>query len=294
MTFDIASVVAQAAATSQDMNVSVKGGGNYEPPAAGVCRLRLIGYIEIGKHENRIPNKPAKIEDQVQLVFELSGPKHPAKTLEDGKVIPHRLTITVAKSLNEKANFYKLFKRMNYSGDAKIMAQLLGRSFLGTVVHDVKGEGADRKVYARLKDDAGYTVRPPVVDDPETGETRTIEAAPQISPTRLFLWDMPSKEMWDSLFIDGAYDDGKSKNTIQDKIKSALNWDGSSMWNILRSNGAVPDVPGGEGKPDPLASASGEGNPSTPTPSSTASNTATSATKSPSSGAAADPLAGVA
>lgn len=287
MTFDIASVVAAAAAISQDMNVAVKGGGNYEPPAAGVCRLRLIGYIETGKHENRIPGKPPKVEEQVQLVFELSGPKHPAKTLDDGTVIPHRISITLSKSLNEKANFFKLFKRMNYSGDAKIMAQLLGRSFLGTVVHKVVGEGAERKTYANLKDDAGYTVRPPVVDDPETGETRTLEAAPQISPTRLFLWDMPSKEMWDSLFIDGTYDDGNSKNVLQDKIKSAMNWDGSPMWNILRSGGAVPDVPGGEGKPDPLAGAAAV---STPAPTVSSAGPA----QPHASGAAADPLAGVA
>lgn len=280
MSFDYAAAVAAAVSQAPvDMNKSVKGGGDYTPPAAGVCRLRFISYIEIGKHENRIPGKPPKVEDQVQLTFELSGPKHEPKVLEDGTVIPHRIVLTLNKSLNEKATFFKLFKRMNYAGTATHMAQLLGGAYLGTVVHNTKGEGADKKTYANLKDDNGITIRPPTIDDVETGETRTINVAEPTSDIRCFLWDFASKEMWDSLFIDGEYEEGKTKNVIQAKVQAALNWEGSAMWNILRSGGAVPDVPSGEGKPAASSASAGQA-------------TAPSATSAVT--AAADPLSGIA
>lgn len=287
MAFDYSKAVAAAVAGGEDQTKVVKG-GTYTPPAAGVARLRFIAYVELGKHENNVPGKPPKVEDQVQLVFELSGPKHAPKVLDDGTVIPFRISLYLNKSQNEKAHFFKLFKRMNYSGTAQHLAQLLGQSFLGTVVHVA---GKDGKVRAFLKDDAGYTIRSPHVEDPETGESRLVEAAPPVSEIRAFLWDYADAEMWASLYIDGFFDEEKtqSRNVFQNKIKSALNWDGSPMWNILRSNGAVPDVPGGEGKPDPLAAAA-----SVPPPAPAPAATAAPAASSPSSGAAADPLAGMA
>ena len=65
------------------------------------------------------------------------------------------------------------------------------------------------------------------------------------SAFRLFLWDVPSKEMWDSLYIDGTYpakiDDKtkaviypeRSKNVIQEKILSAVNFKGSPLADII-------------------------------------------------------------
>lgn len=285
MAFDYSKAVAAAVASGEDQTKVVKG-GSYTPPPAGVARLRFVAYVELGKHENNVPGKPPKVEDQVQLVFELSGPKHEPKKLDDGTLIPYRISLYLNKSQNEKAHFFKLFKRMNYSGTATHMAQLLGQCFLGTVVH-IKGK--DEKVRAYLKDDSGYTIRSPHVEDPETGESRLIEAAPMLSEVRVFLWDYADAEMWASLYIDGFFDDEntQSRNVFQNKIKSALNWDGSPMWNILRSNGAVPDVPSGEGKADPLAAAA-----RVPPPAPAQQATAATAAVSPSD-ASADPLAGI-
>lgn len=257
------------AAEQTDMNQAQKGGGGERRiPDAGICRLRFIGYIERGTHHDE---RYKKDKAEVLLQFELSGPKHEPFEI-DGKKIPHVITITENLSLNEKANFFKLFKRMNYTGEYTHMAQMLGKEFLGNVVHVKRGEGNDAKTYANLRDDGGYTIRAPFVEDVETGESRRVEVAPALTPVRCFLFDYATKEMWDSIFIDGRWDDqtddagnvikeGRSKNVHQDRIKAAINFTGSPIADILLG----ADLPLGEGeKPersaDP-ANDSGNGDP---------------------------------
>lgn len=237
MSFDYNAAVA-AAAKQTDMNKASKGGG-YTPPAKGLARLRFVGYIECGQQKDEWQGQ-VKIKEKVKLIFELSGPKHQPKEI-DGNKIPHRITIEENLSLNEKAWFYKIFKAMNYSGEATHIAQLLGQEFLGEVIHKTSKAG---NVYAGLKGDAGYTIRAPYVEDPETGETRKVPAGPQLSEIRCFLWDFASKEMWDSIFIEGQYDEEKdsegkvtrkarSKNVFQEQIKAAVNFEGSPIAEVL-------------------------------------------------------------
>ncbi|BCL97663.1 hypothetical protein MAFF211491_21150 [Ralstonia solanacearum] len=251
MTFDVQAAVAAAAEKSADMNVAQKGGGGeYVPPAEGFTRLRFVAYVELGKTATEYQGQK-KVVDEVQLVFELSGPRHEPKVLENGEKVPHRMTITVTKSLNEKAQFYKLFKMMNYKGTAKIMAQLLGDDFTGKVYHKkFKRKDGTEGVAAQLKNpDTGvFDIRPPFVEDAESGESKRVNVAPAITPLKLFLWDMPSKDMWASIFIDGQYEErkndkgeviapAKSKNKWQERIKAALNFKGSPIANLLE--GAV-------------------------------------------------------
>lgn len=241
MSFDYASAVA-AAAKQTDMNKASKGGEGYQPPAKGLARLRFVGYIECGKHKDEW-NGQVKIKEKVKLIFELSGPKHAPREI-DGNKIPHRITVEENLSLNEKAWFYKIFKAMNYSGEATHIAQLLGQEFLGEIVHKTSKRG---NVYATLKGDTGYTIRAPYVEDPETGETRKVPAGPQLSEIRCFLWDYASKEMWDSIFIEGHYDEEKndagevvrparSKNVFQEQIRAAVNFEGSPIAEILEGS----------------------------------------------------------
>jgi len=67
---------------------------------------------------------------------------------------------------------------------------------------------------------------------------------PPLTELKLFLWDNPDKDQWASIYIAGQYpaytdDTGKevrparSKNVIQEKIMSALNWQGSPMQLLL-------------------------------------------------------------
>jgi hypothetical protein len=257
--FNIQAAVEATAAIAPDMNEAVAGGGGpREMPAAGMTRLRLISYIELGVHEDG-PAGQRKNKELVYLEFELSGPKHPARNEETGRERPFTINITMPLSLNEKANFFKLFKRLNHTGQYKHFAQLLGQPFLGTVVIATKGEGSDLKTYANLRDDAGFTIRPPYVEDPETGESRLIAVDAALTPLKCFLWNSPVqlKEMWDSIFIDGRWDDqkdksgkvtkeGVSKNYYQNRIRAAQNFKGSPVAELLFAGGEEPDIPGAE------------------------------------------------
>ncbi|APU00316.1 hypothetical protein HOR55_gp29 [Ralstonia phage RS-PII-1] len=246
--FDIQAAIEAEAAVSQDMNVAQKGGGGgtYVPPAAGLVRLRLVGYLELGKKDDTYQGKP-KVTDEVHLVFELSGPKHPAKKLDDGTLIPHRITVKLHKSLNEKAGYYKLFKVMNYDGSAKIMAQLLGKAFLGTIFHKkFKRKDGSEGIEPILKnpDTGAFTIRAPFIEDAESGETRPVKVDEPLTPLKLFLWNNPSKAMWASIHIPGEYEERKndagevvaparSKNVFQERIKKATNYVGSPIAQLL-------------------------------------------------------------
>ncbi|WP_448168681.1 hypothetical protein [Burkholderia ambifaria] len=240
--FDYAAAIAAAAETSTDMNQAQSGGGDYAPPAEGKAGLRFVAYIEIGKQEGTYQGKP-KVSDKVFLVFELHGPKWPVG--ENGE--PQRITVELNKSLNEKAGFYKMFKTMNYEGKARIFAQLLGQDFQGKIIHrKYKRRDGKEGVAAELYDKVNqvYTVEAPFVED-EEGNSKRRNVPPAITPIKVFLWDSPSKGMWDSIFIDGEYPErkdektgevtapAKSKNKFQLAIKGAKNFKGSPIEALL-------------------------------------------------------------
>lgn len=270
-----------AAAAQTDMNEVVAGGGSIELPAAGPCRLRLVQYIELGVHAETFEGV-TKNKEMVYLGWELSGPKHPVANEETGRTAPFTIGFAIPLSQNEKATFYKLFKRLNADGKATHMAQFLGQGegidcagFIGTVVHVTKGEGADKKTYANLRDADGLTIRTPFLQDPETGDMVAVKVAPAVGKISCFLWAFADKEMWDALFIDGKWDDkkdsagkvikeGTSKNYWQNRIMSAINFAGSPAGALVAGGGDEPDLPDAE------------------TPA-----------KADAKGAAADPLAGV-
>ena len=274
MTIDVLALAQEAAATATDQTQATKGGEGYTPPAAGLCPARFVGYIESGVHERSVGvGKPKVQKPQVQLIFELLGPKHPPKE-KDGVFLPVLITEEFNASsgygpLNEKAGLYKVFKRMNYAGTAKHLSQLLGQAFLVTVIHNTRGTGADAKTYAGLRDESGYQISPPqqTVVDPDTGEAiiKQINVAPARSGLRLFLWNAAPEivgKMWDTLFIDGEYpartsEDGtvtkpaQSKNKYQNAIKEALNFKDSPIFQYLQTGGQQLSL--GAAAPTPAA-----------------------------------------
>lgn len=264
MTIDFKALGAKAAAEGKNMTEPVKGGGgDYTPPAAGPARARLVGYIEIGKHDRKFKGVP-KTNDRCLLVFELSGPNHQPAVGEDGAKYPQRITVDEKMSLNEKANFFKLFQRMNYRGGAVHMAQLLGESFKVNVVHrkfmkQGDAEGKPTGIAAELRNDEGYTIHKPYYevrdqDGNETGEWKELNVDAAISPIRCFIWDQADMDQWKSIFIDGKYDDrknektgetipGKSKNVFQARVMQAKNFKGSPIETLLKNNGQKLDIP---------------------------------------------------
>lgn len=270
-----------ALAKASKNQAEAKAGGDYERevPPAGVCYSRFIEYIECGKHPASYEGKPKAPAARTRLLFELltAVPKRDASGAvvkgEDGKpiMIPNikeveveggkkkfanQISIELTESQSDKSGFYKLFKAMQYGREnITHFAEMLGEAFKVEVVHSVPKTDKD-PVYANVfTKERGWLVQSPFMEktDPETLEVERVDMSskvPQaISPIRLFLWDYPDNGSWDALFIDGTKTvkdkDGKdsevSKNWLQEKIMSAVNYGGSPLEQML---GKVDNLPG--------------------------------------------------
>lgn len=231
-----AAKAAAAASSSRDLTKPQEGGGS-EPPAAGVCRLRLVGYIETGIHTTEWQGAP-KTKPRCELTFELSGPKHEPKRGDDGTLRPHLQVIREAIGYHVKSNYMKIFSLLNNGGAATSYLDLIDTAYIGNITHveRVKPDGS-KKTFANLKKDGAYQIKPTVFEDAETGETRTVKVNPAISPVRWFLWDTPTLEDFDALFVAGQYDDGGTKNKLQQAIVTAENFEGSPIHRLLLEAG---------------------------------------------------------
>ncbi len=215
-----------------DQRIAEKGGG-FDPPAAGKAKLRFIGYVEQGRQVELFQGRPRE-RNKVQLVFELvNRKKHPPLTLEDGTEVPRRIKIELTESLSERATLFQLRRQMDPEDTKSHIAQMIGDAFIGKVYHHTfEAQGREITV-ARLKPKGGnYTIEPPFEED-EDGELTEIAVADPLSEVLLFFWDSPTLEMWDSLYIEGEYEKGRSKNVIQETLRRAVNWEGSPMYELL-------------------------------------------------------------
>lgn len=261
----IAALTAKAAELS-NQTVAQKGGGDYVPPAAGACFVRFVGYVELGIHESEFKGVKKK-KAKVALYFEVSGPNHPPREGANGEKFPILLTIEESLSLNEKARFFKLFNRMNHAGKAVHMAQLLGEGYKAEIFHRTykRSDGSEGVAVELYNKEAGsYSIeapRRPVIDEDSglavPGQFKAINVPAATVPTRLFLWDQADLDQWGTIFIDGEYEakpaeegkaarPAKSKNVIQNKVKSALNFKGSPMELQLIAKGVALDIPDAE------------------------------------------------
>lgn len=238
---------AQQTETGVDHSTPTKGGPRI--PVEGKCPARLVGYIELGVQEQGEYKGQAKDPCmEVQLVFECFGKDNMDEIEIDGKkkkvgriIRPFPMTIKV----NERAKFYKMFKAMDYDRGLDHMSKMLNDVFRLTISHkEAKGTG---NKYAVID-----VIESPLIEkvDPDTGDvvghTDISEKVPPASyDLQLFIVEHPTYEQWDSIFIDGTYEkttkneDGSevteevSKNFIQEKIKSSLDWEGSAMQTLL-------------------------------------------------------------
>lgn len=256
---DINKLIEQAKAATEKLEdqTEVQAGGDfeYETPPAGPTPARFVGYVELGSRAQRPYQGKEKPDcDEVRLIFELNGSKHKKEVGEgdDKKTITNVISVRVAKKLNEKATFYKLFKKMLYGRSGIThMSQMLGEAFIITVTHNtVKGkDGAKDRTYANMRDEDGsWLIGAPVLADPLSGETKPVPVPEATKPIQLLLWDAPSQEQWDSIFIDGTRtvkgEDGTerevSKNWLQeDIVQNAKNFEGSALQAML---GGIADL----------------------------------------------------
>lgn len=237
----------EQAVSLDDQTETTTGGGDFErePPAEGVTVGRLIEYIELGVHPRKAHRGKEKTPAElVKVTFELTHPKNiktiPATAEYEAFSISDKISLMLNKSLNDKAKFKKLFEKLR-RGRTEVthFAQMLGEAFVITVKHN-KSE-ANGKTYANVTDASGnFTIEAPYVIDPISETQKEVPVPEAMSELRLFLWNLPTKETWDSLYIDGTKEvDGKevSKNWIQEKILSAVNITGSALEQMLEDNG---------------------------------------------------------
>jgi len=125
-----------------------------------------------------------------------------------------------------------VFDNLNWAGDMQHPAQALGRAYMVKI--DVT-KNSQQKDVNRLNIDM---ILPPL--DQLSKKPYDVPAVDLDKDCRLFLYDAPTKQDWDSLFVDGTWDDGKSKNKIQEKIRSALDFPGSPLESLL-SGVVLPD-----------------------------------------------------
>lgn len=242
MAIDLKKIRGEVAATAPDLTKPSAGGDFADRiPAEGPTRLRLVSYIETGIHTTKWQGAP-KRKPRAEIGFELSGPKHEPRKLDDGTVIPYRIAIKETIGTTPRNGYMKLFNILNagFGGGAKnFVDMLMEGAWRGTVSHyKFKGNDGQERVIAQLKSkEAGIQIAATEFSDPETGELRKVSVAPAVSELRLFLWDYPDLEQWDSLKIEGTRDDGSSKNFIQDKIRAAENFVGSPIYNLLIESG---------------------------------------------------------
>ena len=234
-----------------------KSGFTREPiPESKGYPSRFIGYVEVGDRKSADYQGQKKPNARkAYLYFQLLSKKVAQEIEVDGvkkTIYPiHREMVDV--KTGEKANLTKLFKRMA-AGRSHLthIAQMLGEPFKTGIAHNVKGEGADKKIYenARTKDD-GWLISPPVVevlDDDGEPTTKVLNVAEARDPIRLLLWDDPSPEQWESIKMRPyQYGEGDNKKTFDgghlqfECINNALDFEGSALQAMLAGS-VLPDM----------------------------------------------------
>lgn len=252
---DVSSLLAlanEAAEYGPDMNEAVSGGSGARLLPVGNAFAVLIGVVELGKHPQEFNGKAKEPADEVQLTFALMGQGFNGEKYANDDGTPYIMRCyPFAMSRNEKARAFLTFKKMNWKGQAKSFPQLLGQAFFLPI-----------KQQPKSKTDATPVSRPDLTGilpplDAMTGQPYPV---PQVDPKlfHLFLWEKPTIECWDSIYVDGKYDDGESKNVTQGTITAALNFQGSPIQQLLLANGLpIPSPRKARNKPatpsDPAA-----------------------------------------
>lgn len=226
----------QAAETGPDMNEVKKGGGARLLPE-GWAFARFVEYIEFGNQPQEFNGQAKEPAPEAQIGFALYDTADRKYSNDDGSPYIIR-PYSFALHQNEKARAHKLFVAMNWKRTAKNFPQMLGQDFLVYIGHYDKSK-TDKTKVSRIDLDKIF----PALDQ-MTSQPLPVPPARE-EDVAIFLWDYPTKEAWDSLFREGTFDDGKSKNTLQEKCMCAANFEGSALQALLMGSGiaALPSAP---------------------------------------------------
>ena len=252
------SKLGKTGAKSEDLTKNVSF--ERELPKEGLAFLRLIGYIETGKHAPRNPSHSNSFK--VKLTFELSHKRHLIEI--EGNKVPQKFVLNMNKGKTAASGYKKVFNMMNKAlgGGHTSFFEMMGKPLLGEVFHNEGKEDdkGNKPKYANLDQAGAYSFKSPLQEDPITGDMVTVPVPEVYNEMQGFMWENESFDdatyiaMWDSLYIDGTkeIDDPKnkgekitvSKNWIQELIISNLDWEGSTCQALTQQHVDLDDIGG--------------------------------------------------
>jgi hypothetical protein len=238
----IQALAAEAAAVARvDMSQTGTGGGGERIVLeTGNYLARFVEYVEKGVQKNNFdPSKQPAAKVRLGFaVFPFEEVNGVRKVSENPQFIR---TQDMTISNHEKAGLKKVYNRLNYRNDATKthVAMFLGDAYLIGVTKKVSKKGSE---YNAIDTN---DIKPAI--DPMSGQAYGV---PQVEDSvyRVFMFDYPTQETWDALFIEGSNDDGTTKNFIQEEILGAVNYNGSALQLLLEGSASIPapvaeDVP---------------------------------------------------
>lgn len=212
----------------QDTDMTQTGaGGAYEDVLLdkGEYYGRFVEYVEYGKrlpmNNNKPTGKPAVLNAKVGFIV----------YLPDGGIKRIR-SMPMGVYNSERATFKQLFDKLNHDGTINHAAMRLGSTWVLPIEQHTSKAGKTSNIIDYS------SIRPVPKFDPNTGEPIALPEL-DLEDIKVFLWNAPTKETWDSLYIDGKKDDGTSKNFIQEDIMKAVDFEGSALHQLLM--GGVPN-----------------------------------------------------
>lgn len=253
-------IAAVDVAELNDMTAVKTGGGSRGLLPTGTALVRLCSYIEYGDTIQTFGGVAKPAAPTFQLGFMIVGGigvKEDGETrekyvLEEGR-FPLITTYDTAMSLHEKSGAVKYFKALNRVGNRathfiqKLQEQCLYSLTIGTKI------STGGKSIGKVVQDIDFSNLQPALDQ-DTGLPRTATGLKE-SDIQVFLWNQPSKEMWESIYIEGNWDEVKdektgeikyparSKNFLQEKCLQAINFEGSALQTLLSEIGADYTIP---------------------------------------------------
>ena len=234
------SALGQAAAETEDLTVARSV--EREIPKEGIAFLRLVDYIETGRHEPKNPTYKPSLK--CMLTFELSHPNHMIEF--DGKKVPAKLTVRVNKTYSDKGRYIPLFKAMNRAcgGSCKHFVEMIGKPMMGTIYHNKSEDG--KSTYANLDIDKAWSFVAAEQVDVINNTTTPVPIPELVGTPKVFLWeadgvtDAQILEMWESIHIEGMRTNDKgvevSKNWIQEAVMENIEWEGSTVQALTQEH----------------------------------------------------------
>lgn len=257
MTIDLLNVVADIdTAELRNMTEVQAGGKGRAVLPSGTAFVRLSGYIEFGTQKQRPYQGKAKDpEPEFRLQFKVVGGvgTNEAGEDEDYVIDGYQQTISTYDTplkQYQKAKAVALFNAINVTPNtATHFMHKIGQLYTLKI-------GTKKNDQGKVVQDIDFTDLQPATDPATRKPYKTYAnkdgndvTIPELDPkdVSVFLWTKPTsvtkeqyQAMWDSIHIAGEYEvkDGdktikKSKNFLQEKCLSALDFEGSSLQQLL-------------------------------------------------------------